>query len=252
MGGRRSVNEGSAYRRSGALHAQWYVVDVLEILLAPYDFVNWVADQAFLAMHALFERFGAPVVFFAGLIEATVGLGVVFPGVVLIFLGGAFADEDGTPVLLILALATAGTVIGDTISYAAGRLGGSRLENTRFGPQLRLGRQVMSGSARYIIPFYHLNSWTRAVGPFGAGALKLPLRLWMPLDYLGALIANSAWVGAGYLLGRAVLTEDGRLEQHPALRIGLAVSAFLWFFVVQRQLAKGFRRAQSEEEPPPD
>ncbi len=223
---------------------------LLEVLLAPYDFVNWLADQAFLAMKALFDRFGAPMVFFAGLIEATVGLGIVFPGVVLIFLGGAFAGEQGTSIALVLALAVAGTILGDTISYTLGRWGGARIERSRFGAQLRVGREVIGGRARWLIPFYHLNSWTRAVGPFGAGALRLPLRVWMPLDYLGAVIANTAWVGAGWLLGRTVLTEDGTLEQHPALRIGLAVTAVAWYFFVQRELTRSYRRAGTRDAEP--
>ena len=223
---------------------------LVDLLLAPYDLVNWLADQAFLAMKALYDRFGAPMVFFAGLIEATVGLGFVFPGVVLIFLGGAFAGEQGTPIVLILVLAVAGTILGDTLSYALGRWGGARLEHSRFGSQLRLGREVIGGRARWLIPFYHLNSWTRAVGPFGAGTLRLPLRVWMPLDYLGAVISNTAWVSAGWLLGRAVLTEDGTLEQHPALRIGLAVTAIAWYFFAQRELVRSYRRARARDAEP--
>ncbi len=198
-------------------------------------------------MKELFDRFGAPVVFFSALAEATVGLGLIYPGIILIFLGGAFADEQGTPVIWIFALAIAGTIIGDTLSYGLGRWGGSWIEGTRFGPQLRVGRAIIGGRARWLIPFYHLTSWTRALGPFGAGALHLPLRVWMPLDYLGAIISNSAWVGGGYLLGQAVLTDEGKLEEHPALRIGLGVTAFLWFVVAQREFARSYRRAKREE-----
>jgi undecaprenyl-diphosphatase len=221
-------------------------VELVDLILAPYDFVNWLADQAFLAMKALYDRFGPPMVFFAALIEATVGLGVVFPGVVLIFLGGAFAGEQGTPVPVVLLLAVAGTILGDSLSYTIGRLAGDRLQSTRFGSQLRLGRVVIEGRARWLIPFYHLNSWTRAIGPVGAGALRLPLRVWVPLDYAGAIIANTAWVGAGWLLGQAVLTEDGTLEQHPALRIGLAATAVAWYVLVQRELLRSYRRARAD------
>jgi membrane protein DedA with SNARE-associated domain len=155
----------------------------------------------------------------------------------------AHAGENDTSIVLILVLAVAGTILGDTLSYTLGRWGGTRLEHSRFGPQLRLGREVIGGRARWLIPFYHLNSWTRAVGPFGAGTLRLPLRVWIPLDYLGALLFNTAWVGSGWLLGRFVLTEDGTLEQHPALRIGIAVTAVAWYFLVQRELLRSYRRA---------
>ena len=201
----------------------------------------------FLAANDLFDRFGAPVVFVSALIEATVGLGLIYPGVILMFLGGAFADDQGTPIGLIWVLAILGTMLGDTISYALGRWGGGRLERSRFGKQLRIGRMIVGGKALWLIPFYHLNSWTRTLGPFGAGAIGMPLRIWMPLDYLGAIIANSAWVGAGYFLGQAVLTPEGKLDEHPALRIGLGLGAAIWFVVAQREFLKSYRKAMLEE-----
>lgn len=225
-------------------------LEPFDIVTAPYDALNWVTDQVFLLMNGLFERFGLPIVFFAALAEATVLVGVVFPGVVLIFLGGAYAASEGASVPYVLAIAIAGTVLGDSISYTVGRLGGSFLAGTRLEPTLRVARAVIAGRARWLIPFYHLNSVTRAVGPFGAGTLRVPLRVWMPLDYLGAIIANSAWVGAGVIFGRALLTDDGTLRQHPALRIGLAIGAVAWLLLVQRQLlssARSERAAQQED-----
>jgi membrane protein DedA with SNARE-associated domain len=209
---------------------------LIDVLTAPLEALNWLTDQLFLLLNALFERFGTPIVFFAALAEATVGLGVIFPGVLLLFLGGAFARGDGSELALVLVLGIAGTILGDTISYTLGRFGSSWVVESRFGSTVRLGASLMSGRTRWLIPFYHLHSATRAVGPFGAGVIRLPLRMWMPLDYAGAAIANSIWIGAGAVLGRAVLTEDGLLEQHPALRIGLAVGATVWLLMMHRVL----------------
>jgi membrane protein DedA with SNARE-associated domain len=186
-------------------------LNLIDILRAPYDGYNWLADVLFLALNGLFDRFGMPIVFFAALAETTVGLGVVFPGVVLMFLGGANAGSSLGNFTLVYLMAVCGTALGDTISYGLGRWGGTWMLSTRLGPTLRLGAEVMRGRARWLIPFYHLHSMTRAVGPFGAGALHIPLRIWLPLDYSGALIANGIWVGSGFILGRAVLNEDGTL-----------------------------------------
>jgi len=189
-------------------------------------------------MNDLYGRFGVPIVFVAALTEATFGLGVVFPGVVLMFLAGAYTRSDPTLLAAVFAVAVLGTMIGDTISYGLGRWGSRFVESSRFAPSLRLGKALVTGRTRWVIPFYHLHSVSRAVGPFGAGAVRMPLRIWIPLDYLGAFIANAVWVGSGAILGTAVLTEDGTLEQHPALRIGLAVAAMAWFLVMQRVVTK--------------
>jgi len=109
-------------------------------------------------MNDLFDRFGLPIVFFAALAEATVLVGVVFPGVVLIFLGGAYATSEGASLPYVMFIAIAGTAIGDTLSYGLGRWGGARLADTRLGPTLRTAQTVISGRGRWLIPFYHLNN----------------------------------------------------------------------------------------------
>ncbi|MBM4415922.1 MAG: hypothetical protein FJ035_06705 [Chloroflexi bacterium] len=224
-------------------------MDLVDVVMAPYYAVNWLADRVFVLLSDLFRQYGTPIVFVAALLEATIGLGVVVPGVVLIFLAGAYAAEEGQLIPLMLGVAVVGTMLGDSVSYAAGRLGASRLASTRVGPAMRYGETIVRdalerGRLRWLIPFYHLNSVTRAVGPFGAGAVGLPLRVWLPLDYTGAIIANAVWMGAGVVLGRAVLTPDGSLEQHPALRIGLFVGAVAWFLFVRREVERSRRRAR--------
>ena len=217
------------------------------MVTAPYDALNWIADQLFIFMNALYERYGVPIVFVAGVAEATVGVGVVFPGVLLMFLAGAYtADQTGVLGLVFLS-AVAGTMLGDTISYGLGRWGSRWVAGSRFAASLALGRALVSGRTRWLIPFYHLHSITRAVGPFGSGAIRMPLHVWMPLDYLGATVANSVWVGGGAVLGAAVLTEDGTLEQHPALRIGLAVLAMAWFLIMKRAVGRRMRELDREQ-----
>lgn len=222
-------------------------------IIAPYDLFNWVTDQIFLFMNALFARFGTPVVFVAALAEATVLVGVVFPGTILIFLGGAYASAHGTSLGVVLLVGTVGTILGDTLSYALGRYGLARLAGPRLAPTLRLGLALMTGRGRWLIPFYHLNSVTRALGPFGAGAVRLPLPIWLPLDYVGALLANAAWVGAGAILGKAVLTADGRLQEAPALRLALIGAGAVWLWFMVREVRRTARlvheadSAQAEE-----
>ena len=211
------------------------------LLGAPLDLLGWLTDQIFLTVNVLFDRVGLPIVFASGLAEATVGVGVVFPGVIIMFLGGAHAAGEPLGLAAVWLVASGGTVLGDTISYGLGRWGGRYLAGSRFAPSMRLGAAIMEGRARWLIPFYHLYSVTRAVGPFGAGVVRMPLMIWLPLDYLGAAVANGVWIGGGALFGAAVLTPDGRLEQHPALRIGLLIAGAVWFLLMQRAVQSRMR-----------
>ncbi len=178
-------------------------------------------------------------------------MGVVFPGVVLLFLGGAFAAGDGPTLALVLAFGIAGTVLGDVVSYVVGRYGLGRLAGRRLGAAVRVGEVLVSGRTRWLIPLYHLHSATRAVGPFGAGVIRLPWQVWLPLDVLGAVIANSVWIGSGALLGRAILTDDGRLEQHPLLRIGLLLAALTWLVLMRRVVNRKLAELGARESPRP-
>ena len=214
------------------------LLDLFELLRAPYDLVNWVTDQVFLLLNALFAQYGSIIVFFAALSEATVGLGLVVPGIIMIFLAGAYAEEQQAGLWTLFVAANVGTVLGDTLSYGLGRWGGERLRGTRFGPALRMGEALVSGHARWLIPFYHLNSVSRTLGPFGAGALRMPLRYWIPLDYFGAVLANVIYMGAGVIFGRALLTPQGTLDEHPALRLGFIVAAVVWALLVRREFKK--------------
>lgn len=208
--------------------------------------MNWVTDQVFLVLNSLFLSYGVPIVFLAALSEATVGLGLIVPGIIMIFLAGAYAHEQQSGLAMLFFVASLGTVLGDTLSYGLGRWGGNRLRGTRLGPALRMGEALVSGHARWLIPFYHLNSVSRTLGPFGAGALQMPLRLWIPLDYLGAIIANVVYMGAGVIFGRALLNPNGTLNEHPALRVGFIVAGVVWVVLVRREYLKT-KAAQSEE-----
>lgn len=183
----------------------------------------------------------------AALAEATVGVGVLFPGVVLMFLAGAYAAEGDASLTAVFLAALAGTIIGDTWSYGLGRWGSRWLAGSRFASSLRIGQALASGQTRWLIPLYHLHSATRAIGPFGSGALRLPLRVWLPLDYLGAVIANLAWVGSGAVIGQAVLTERGTLEPNPLLRIGIAALAGAWLLIAHGALTRRLRTLRSEQ-----
>ncbi len=173
---------------------------------------------------------------------------MVFPGQQIISLGGAAsAKGDAGNVVVMLVYATVGTILGDLISYVAGRWWSERLFASRFGPSLRVAASMMEGRARWLIPFYHFYSVTRSVGPAAAGALRVPFRIWFPLDASGAALFNIIWITVGYAFGAALLQDDGTLRESPVVRIGLVVVAMAWFFAVRYFFEKRLREAREAE-----
>jgi len=221
----------------------------IDLITAPYAGFNWLLDFVFATAYGMFVRFGAPIVFFAALTESTLGLGMVFPGQQIISLGGAAsAKGQAGNVYVMLAFATAGTILGDVISYTVGRRFSTTLYQSRFGPGLRVAAGMMEGRARWLIPFYHFYSVTRSVGPAAAGALRIPVRIWLPLDIFGASLFNTVWIFAGFAFGTALLQEDGTLKESPVIRIGLVVVAMAWFIVARQLFERRLRQVRRAEE----
>ena len=230
-----------------AVRCRWEPrLSLIDWLTAPYDAFNWLLDLVFATAYSLFAEFGAPIVFFAALTEATLGLGMVFPGQQIIALGGAASAKGEGSVVAMMVFATAGTILGDIISYAAGRWWSQTLFESRFGQTLRVAAAMMEGRARWLIPFYHFYSVTRSVGPAAAGSLRIPVRIWLPLDMLGATVFNAAWVGVGYVFGAMLLREDGTLKESAIIRIGLVVFAMAWFFAVRYFFERRLREVRAQ------
>src|SRR5579884_1164195 len=78
------------------------------------------------AIRTLFERWGYLVVFLGILMENTLFLGLFIPGVFVLLLAGIGAADGILDLRLAFLLAVAGTSLGDTISYLAGRFGWRR------------------------------------------------------------------------------------------------------------------------------
>ena len=144
------------------------------------------------------------VVLVGAAIDAT---GIPFPGRLLLVAGGAIVAGGQADPVLVVALATAGTVTGDHLWYFAGALGSHRL--------LRLYCRLTFSSRRCQ---RRTKDWFRRHGPFtiligrfvaGVRLLAWPLArdhgvgygTFLLFDVAGALLWSGLWVGLGWLLG---------------------------------------------------
>ncbi|HEY4685783.1 MAG TPA: hypothetical protein VII57_07025, partial [Dehalococcoidia bacterium] len=95
------------------------VADVLEWLLelpqTVFHGYSWLIRSAADSVHSLYDDYGYWVVFLGTLLENTLFLGLVIPGVIVVILAGLSAEDGSISVPLAVALGIAGTVTGDTI-----------------------------------------------------------------------------------------------------------------------------------------
>lgn len=171
-----------------------------------------LAEETARLVESLFESYGCWVVFFGTFLENTLFLGLLVPGVLVMLLAGLSAHEGMLSLPVVIVLGIAGTVAGDTVSYAVGRLGWHRFLARLGGERFQrwsegLRRPIMRWSVVFVL-FYHFAGYSRMVGPAMAGALQMPARRWAPLDYAGASLWVTFFVMHGYILGRLGVTLD--------------------------------------------
>jgi membrane-associated protein len=163
-----------------------------------------------------------PIVFAVVVVD---GFFPPFPSETVVVALGALAISTGAPNLVwLIAVVTAGAVLGDSIAYLIGR----RIGLTRFGWQRRPGPARIAAQARAALLSRPASLMlTARYIPVGrvavnmtAGATGFPLRRFLPLAALGGL----GWAAYSVLIGAVA---GAWLRHNPLLGAVLAVAAAL-------------------------
>ncbi len=150
----------------------------------------------------LFSNYGYYVVFFGIFLENAMFLGFLIPGSVVLILAGLAAQNGSINIWFVFALAITGTIMGDTMSYAIGRMGWAKaIEKGSASRIVERLRSAMETNHVWIIIGYHWAGYSRAVGPAASGLFRIPYRRWAPLDYGGGAAWAVAYTMLGVLLG---------------------------------------------------
>jgi membrane protein DedA with SNARE-associated domain len=204
-----------------------------------FDNFSWLTRQALRITEDLFESYGYLTVFFAPLLENTILLGALIPGVLVMLLAGLSAHDGLIDLWKAIPLAIAGAWIGDTISYGIGRFGWQRL-----GPESRLVkmgermREPLLQHSIWLVLVYHFAGYSRLIGPAAAGFIRMPLRRWLLLDYAGAALWVSVYMVAGYMLGVFGLSlddSDRNVRIFELILFGLGAIALITVMMRSRQ-----------------
>ncbi|HYM16449.1 MAG TPA: DedA family protein [Dehalococcoidia bacterium] len=194
-------------------NSSWVALTLVLVLLilprvSPFEGLNsylnvgqrlseWVLRR----VERLFTNYGYYVVFLGVLLENTLFLGLLVPGAIILILAGLAAENGSINLALVLALGIAATLIGDTISYAIGRLGWAKaLERGSLAGAVERVRAAAESRGHWFILAYHFAGYSRLVGPAAAGLFRIPYRRWAPFDYAGATL----WVLTFTMIGVAM------------------------------------------------
>ncbi len=176
-------------------------------------------------------------------LEASIFLGVFFPGEVAVLLGGVAASQGSVSIALVLAAACLGAVLGDQVGYLVGREWGQQL--LRRIPDRLLDEDRLQKGRAYIRRLgakgVILGRWTaalRALVPGLAGMAHMSYPRFLIANVIGGVGWASLVAVVGYLAGNSYKKVESALGSVSYVLLGLIVVGFIGWHVLRRRREK--------------
>jgi membrane protein DedA with SNARE-associated domain len=205
-----------------------------------------IAEPSLESLQTLLQQWGYLVIFAAMLLE---NAGVPLPGETVTLLGGYAAGSGHLNVVLVMAAAAAGAILGDTIGYWVGRRAGWPL-------LLRLGRllrrkpeQLEAFRASFLrhssksVFFGRFVTVLRVLAGPMAGAVGMPYRRFLLCNASGAVLWSVVMVSLAWLGGRWIPLE--RMVRG-VLEFGLGALVLVVLIVLVPALMSRLERSRLE------
>lgn len=183
------------------------------------------------------------LVFLMPFAEASIFIGVVFPGEVAVLLGGVAASQGSTSIALVLLAACLGAVLGDQIGYVVGREWGEQVlrkipDRLLDEDRLQKGRAyIRRMGAKGVI----LGRWTAALRALVPGLAGMS-RMHYPRFLIANIIGGVGWATlvavVGYLAGNSYKKVESALGSVSYVLLGLIVAGFVAWHIVRKRREK--------------
>jgi membrane protein DedA with SNARE-associated domain len=188
--------------------------------------LNWIPEYGYPALFVL-------------LMLGLVGLPI--PDETLLAFSGYLIFTNQLAPMPTMATAFLGSICGITISYAIGRCLGLYFVHT-VGRRLRIGHDDMDKVnawymrwGKYALFFGYFVPGVRHLVAIVAGSSNLPLVIFMPFAYTGALIRAATFLGLGYGLGETWAHASATVQQDLAVAGGIVVVVLIGLLVLRRK-----------------
>ena len=198
------------------------------------------------------------LVFALPALEASAFVGFVFPGEIAVILGGVIASEGELPIAAVMAAASTGAVVGDSVGYAIGHRYGRGLlaKMSRFIKPEHVERGIeilnrLGGRAVFVGRF---TAALRVLVPGLCGISRMRYRTFLTWNVIGGVAWACGSALLGFFAGKGYHRVEKQISYASYIVLGVLVLAVLTWLVVRRQrrkneLAAGVTAADSVEEP---
>ena len=205
--------------------------------------------QSLIAWLSAHPHIALAVVFAGAVLEAVILVGTVVPGSAIVFAGGVLVGLQVLDPWWTAALAIAGAVLGDGISYSLGRRYHERIRAmwplSRFPGLLHRGQAYFENHGGKSVFLGRFLSPVRAIVPMIAGMSDMPPARFYAMNVLSAFAWSAAHLLPGALFGASIQLA-GAVSSRLAIAI-VALVIFCWVFakLVRWLLSRGWPHVAS-------
>ena len=191
---------------------------------------------------------GYPVL---GLLVGLESAGIPLPGETALVAGSALAKNGGLEIEVVIAVAAAAAIIGDSAGYAVSRRYGRRLLTRPGRTQARRMDVLTRGEAFFdrhgpkAVFFGRWITGLRVWASWLAGITHMPYRQFLMWNALGGITWAITIGVLGYIVGTAAERVVERAGLGAAILIGVLAIAALIYFHVRRGRRKAVSRQSS-------
>lgn len=174
-------------------------------------------------------------------------VGTFLEGETILILAGFAAHRGYLELPWIILAAFIGTLFGDQLFFFLGRRHSGFLlkHKPHWRPRLEKVQRWFNNYQLLIILGFRFLYGIRTITPFALGMSQVPLRLFIPLNIIGALLWAVVIGVAGYLFGQALEIFLGNLKRYELAALlvlaGIGVSIWLVHFWRSRKLGNAER-----------
>ncbi|EGX3598790.1 DedA family protein [Salmonella enterica] len=175
---------------------------------------------------------------------AALVIGSMAEGETVTLLGGVAAHQGLLKFPLVAAAVALGGMMGDQLLYLLGRCYGGKILRRfpRYHTKIRRAQKMIQRHPYLFVIGTRFMYGFRVVGPLLIGASRLPPKIFLPLNIVGALIWALLFTTLGYLGGEVIAPWLHDLDQH--LRHGVRLILAIVLVVGVRWWLK--RRGKAE------
>ncbi|ASO09932.1 DedA family protein [Salmonella enterica subsp. salamae] len=147
---------------------------------------------------------------------AALVIGSMAEGETVTLLGGVAAHQGLLKFPLVAAAVALGGMIGDQLLYLLGRCYGGKILRRfpRYHTKIRHAQKMIQRHPYLFVIGTRFMYGFRVVGPLLIGASRLPPKIFLPLNIVGALIWALLFTTLGYLGGEVIAPWLHDLDQH--------------------------------------